>query len=274
MRQCLEVEKVDRKQAGEAASLPLISIITPCYNSEQYIAKTIESVLAQTYTNWEMLITDDCSTDRSLEIVQSFAKEDKRIKIIRHEQNCGTAKARNTAIEASQGEYLAFLDSDDLWLPQKLEKQLSFMQKESCDFCFARYEHIDEKGNPLGKTAKIIKKLTYKQMMLHCFTGCLTVMYKQDLNNKIYSPDLRNCNDYALFLKVLKHKKNAMGYNENLAKYRIVKNSLSRNKMNKLPSFIEMMTKHEKQNILSAYFLLFTNQFIKVVWKYEKKGAS
>lgn len=274
MREYLNTEKVGENQTGEAVSMPLISIITPCYNCEQYIAETIESVLAQTYTNWEMLITDDCSNDQSPEILNSYAQRDKRINIIRHEQNWGAAKARNSAIELSQGEYIAFLDSDDLWTPQKLEKQLSFMQKECCDFSFTRYEHIDETGTPLGKTAKVINKLTYRQMMFHDFVGCLTVMYKQNLNNKIYSPDLRNCNDYALFLKILKHTKNAMGYNENLAKYRIVKNSLSRNKMNKLPSFIEMMTKHEKQNILSAWFLLFTNQFIKVVWKYEKKSLS
>jgi len=253
-------------------NMPLVSIVTPCYNCEKYIVEAIQSVLAQTYQNWEMLIVDDCSKDNSIEIVENFAKKDSRIKIVKLEQNSGAAIARNKAIELSQGEYLAFLDSDDLWFPPKLEKQLQFMLDNNSDFSFTKYEHIDENGNSLGKTAKIIKKLSYKKMLFHDFVGCLTVIYKQDLNNKIYSPILKNCNDYALFLQVLRNKKNAMGYNENLAKYRILSKSLSRNKFGKMSYFIEMMTKYEKQNVITAYFYLFINQIIKLFWKYEKNN--
>lgn len=249
---------------------PLVSIITPCYNCEKYIAETIKSVLAQTYKNWEMLIVDDCSEDNSLKIAESFAENDNRIKIIKQKQNGGAAKARNKAIELSEGEYLAFLDSDDLWLSEKLEKQINFMFENGSDFSFTRYEHIDENDISLGKIAKITKKLTYKKMLFHDFVGCLTVVYKQDLNNKIYSPIIKNCNDYALFLQVLKYTKNAMGINENLAKYRILNKSLSRNKLGKVSYFIEMMTKYEKQNFIAAYFYMFTNQIIKLFWKYEK----
>jgi glycosyltransferase involved in cell wall biosynthesis len=249
---------------------PLISIITPCYNCERYIAETIESVLAQTYTNWEMIIVDDCSIDKSFEIAINLAQKDTRIKVVKQEQNGGAAKARNKAIELSKGEYLAFLDSDDLWLPQKLEKQLQFMLKNNCDFSFTEYEHINEKGNPLGLKAKVIRKLTYKKMLFHCFTGCVTVMYKQNVNDKIYSPVLKNCEDYALFLQILRRTKNAMGYNDVLAKYRILSKSLSRNKFEKSLYFIEMMTKYEKQNIFVTYFYLLTNQAIKFFWKYEK----
>jgi teichuronic acid biosynthesis glycosyltransferase TuaG len=124
---------------------PLISIITPCYNGALFIAQAIESVIAQTYKNWEMIIVDDCSTDMSLDIALSYAAKDKRIKVLKMEQNSGAALARNKAIKVSRGEYLAFLDSDDIWLPEKIEKQLQFMQKNDSDFSFTEYEHFIEK---------------------------------------------------------------------------------------------------------------------------------
>ena len=249
---------------------PIVSIITPNFNCSRFITQAIESVLAQTYKNWEMIIIDDCSTDESYKIIQEYAKKDSRIKVYRMEKNSGAAVCRNKAIEFSNGGYLAFIDSDDLWLPEKLEKQLNFMRENNCDFSFTEYEHIDENNNSLNIKAKVINKLTYKEMLFHCFTGCLTVIYKQDLKNKIYSPILKNCNDYALFLQILKNVKNAMGLNEILAKYRIIKNSLSRNKLNKIQYFIEFMIKYENKNIIIAFFYLFTNQIIKIFWKYKK----
>ncbi|GHU75177.1 hypothetical protein FACS189461_0930 [Spirochaetia bacterium] len=127
----------------------LVSIITPNYNCSRFIGKTIESVLAQTYQNWEMIIVDDCSTDGSYEIALDYARKDSRIKVYRTEHNSGAALCRNKAIELSQGQYLAFLDSDDLWLPEKLEKQLKFMQENDCDFSFTEYELIDEEGRQI-----------------------------------------------------------------------------------------------------------------------------
>jgi teichuronic acid biosynthesis glycosyltransferase TuaG len=123
---------------------PLISIVTPCYNSARFIAQTIESVIAQTYQNWEMIIVDDCSTDESYTIALEYAAKDTRIKVCQMEQNSGAALARNKAIRISHGEYLAFLDSDDVWLPEKLEKQLHFMQENNSDFSFTEYEHMNE----------------------------------------------------------------------------------------------------------------------------------
>jgi teichuronic acid biosynthesis glycosyltransferase TuaG len=128
---------------------PLISIITPCYNSEQYIRQAIESVLAQTYQNWEMIIVDDCSTDRGFQIALEYAEKYSRIRVYRQEQNGGAAIARNKAIMESRGKYVAFLDSDDLWLPEKLEKQLRFMQENKSDFSFTEYEHIIDNGGEL-----------------------------------------------------------------------------------------------------------------------------
>lgn len=248
----------------------LVSIITPNYNCACFIAQTINSVLSQTYKNWEMLIVDDCSTDGSYEIALEYAAKDVRIKVFRNERNSGAAISRNKAIKESKGEYLAFLDSDDLWAPEKLERQLKFMQENNCDFSFTEYEHIDENGKSLHKKAKVIKKIGYKNYFLHCWTGCLTVVYKQDVNCKIYGPNVKNNNDYALFLEVLKSGAKAMGLKECLAFYRIHTGSISRNKFKKIKPYISVLNKYNNVPKIFCYFFLFTNQLIKKIWKYKK----
>jgi glycosyltransferase involved in cell wall biosynthesis len=185
------------------------------------------------------------------------------------EKNGGAALARNKAIELSKGDYLAFLDSDDLWLPEKLEKQLQFMIENGCDFSFTEYEHIDEEEKLLGIKAKVIKQLNYKRLLLHCFTGCSTVIYKQNMNNKIFGPIVKNCDDYALFLEVLQYMHNARGYSKCLTKYRIRRGSLSKNKIEKIISFFDLMINFEHLNVFNILFYLCTNQLIKLVWKYE-----
>lgn len=248
----------------------LVSIITPNFNCERFISQTIKSVINQTYENWELLIVDDCSTDKSYDIAIDFSKNDSRIKVFRNESNSGAAISRNKAIEASRGEFLAFLDSDDIWLPEKLEKQILFMKENNCDFSFTRYEHIDEDNSSLGVMARVINKLTYKKMMYHCWPGCLTVMYKQDVNNKIYTPDIKKNNDTALFLPVLKFSKNARGMNECLGLYRIRKGSISRNKFKMIKPYIVVLNKFEHKNIVFSYFCVFTQILIKAFFKYEK----
>lgn len=248
----------------------LVSIIMPNYNCVRFIAQTIESVLAQTYTNWELLIVDDCSTDGSYEIALDYARKDSRIKVLRNERNSGAAVSRNRAIEAASGEYVAFLDSDDLWLPEKLEHQLRFMQENDCDFCFTEYEHIDEEGLFLNKTANVIHHLTYRKMLLHCWPGCLTVVYKQDLENKIYVDDIKKNNDHALFLKVLRKCSNAVGMKEVLAKYRIRKGSISSKKADIIRYYVKVVHDFEKQPYIVAFFCVFTHVFIKTFFKYRK----
>ena len=248
----------------------LVSIITPNYNCGRFISQTIESVLAQTYTDWEMLIVDDCSTDGSYEIALEYASKDSRIKVFRNEQNSGAAISRNRAIEESKGEYLAFLDSDDLWMPEKLEKQIAFMQENDCDFSFTEYEHIDEENHSLLKIARTIKHLTYRKMMMHCWPGCLTVVYKQDLKNKIYANDIKKNNDHALFLRVLKTCHNAMGLNDCLAKYRIRKGSISRKKSTIIKYYIRVIHDFERKPLVFAWFCVFTHVFVKTFLKYRK----
>ena len=246
-----------------------VSIITPNYNCSKYISQTIESVLAQTYQNWEMIIVDDCSNDGSYEIALEYAKNDHRIEVVRMEKNSGAAVCRNKAIELSKGDYLAFIDSDDLWLPEKLKIQLNFMQENDCDFSFTEYEHIDEDGNTLGIKARTIKKLTYSRLLLHCFPGCLTVMYRQDTIGKIYCGDIKKNNDHALFLRVVKKTKNAMGIPENLAMYRIRENSISRKKFKMIKPYFVVLHEFEHINLFYSCFCIITHIIIKF-FKYQR----
>lgn len=248
----------------------LVSIIMPNYNCGSFLRTAIDSVLSQTYENWELLIQDDASTDGSLAIIEEYAARDPRIKFERNDRNRGAALTRNRAIERSEGEYLAFLDSDDVWLPKKLETQLTFMQTHDCDFSFTQYVHMDEKGRLMGVQVKVIKHLTYRKMLMHCWPGCLTVMYKQDLHQKIYSEDVERNNDHALFLRVLKNCRNACGIEACTALYRIRKGSVSRSKLKMIKPYMEVVHDIEGYNYLMALFCVFTQVFVKVFLKYKK----
>lgn len=248
----------------------LVSIITPNWNCEEYIAKTIESVQAQTYQNWEMLIQDDCSTDGSLQVAYLYAMKDPRVKIEVNSKNSGAAVTRNNAIKRSRGVYLAYLDSDDIWAPEKLERQLSFMEEQQCDACFSRYEHMDTDGVSLGVQAQVKKKVTYRDLLIHDWFGCLTLIYKQDLKNKVYGIDLPKSNDYALFLNVMRNHKLACGLDECLAAYRIRKGSVSRNKLKKVKWHTNVIRMVGHHSIITAYCCLFTHMFVKTFFKYRK----
>lgn len=248
----------------------LVSIITPNYNCERFIAQTIESVLAQTYKNWELLIQDDCSIDGSVSVAMKYAGKDSRIKVCCNEMHAGAAVTRNNAIKRSQGQWLAFLDSDDLWSSEKMEKQLEFMMANDCSFTFTGYEHITEEGESMGVVAKTVKKLSYRGMMLHCWPGCLTVMARQDLDNKVYCGDVKKNNDTALFLRMMKASgKPAMGMSECLAKYRIRKGSISRSKWKIIEPFVCVIHEFEGKNILFAYLCVVTHVFVKTFFKYK-----
>lgn len=249
----------------------LVSIITPNYNCARFIAQTIESVVSQTYSQWEMLIIDDCSTDGSYEIALAYAAKDNRIKVIRNEKNSGAAVSRNKALELAQGEFIAFLDSDDLWMPDKLEKQIAFMRKNNCDFSFTEYEHIDEENNRLHQIANVTKHLSYNKMLMHCWPGCLTVMYNQNVVGKVYAEDIKKNNDHALFLRVLKKCHNAMGMKALLAKYRIRKGSISSKKSAIIKYYIQVIHEFEKQPLAFAWFCVFTHVFVKTFLKYRKE---
>ncbi len=207
-----------------------VSIITPSYNSSRFIKETIQSIKNQNFKDWELLITDDCSTDDTWLIIKELAVSDPRIKTFQLKQNSGAGIARNNSISHAQGRYIAFCDSDDQWLPEKLEKQVAFMQKKKCALSFTSYYVIDERNNIKGHvTAKPF--LDYQTMLKNNYIGCLTAMYDTEKLGKIYMPDIRKRQDWALWLSILKKVDKAYGIKEYLAKYRKSNNSISANKI-------------------------------------------
>lgn len=208
----------------------LVSIITPTYNCGSFIAETIKSVLNQTYPNWEMIIVDDCSKDNTSEIVASFVNADKRIQYHCLPTNSGAAIARTTAMNLAVGEYMAFLDSDDIWMPEKLEKQISFMTSHDYAFSCTAYEQVDEAGLSLKRIIKSPNKINYNRLLLDCPVGNSTVMYNVRTMGKFEVPNIRKRNDDALWLKMLKKEQFIWSMPDVLMRYRIRNNSISSNK--------------------------------------------
>lgn len=203
----------------------LVSIIMPSYNTAQYIADSIRSVQAQTYKNWELLIVDDCSSDNSDDVVAPFLS-DARIRYLKNEVNGGAAVSRNYALREAKGRWIAFLDSDDLWHPEKLERQILFMEKENCHFSYTYYQEIDEASQPLGVTVQGPRHITKAGMLRFCWPGCLTVMYDAQEIGLLQIPDIRKNNDYAMWLYVI-DKADCYLLPEILASYRRRSGSIS-----------------------------------------------
>lgn len=196
----------------------LVSIIMPSYNTGRYIGETIKSVLAQTYRNWELIIIDDCSTDDTEHIVAEFTK-DERIRFFKNKKNSGAAVSRNKALRMAKGKWIAFLDSDDLWKPDKLEKQIRFMEKRGYHFSYTNYQEIDESGRALNIMVTGPRKITKTGMFHYCWPGCLTVMYDAEAVGRLQIADIKKNNDYAMWLKICK-KETCYLLAENLASYR------------------------------------------------------
>ncbi len=235
----------------------VVSIITPAFNSSHFIRQTIESVQAQTYEHWEAIIVDDCSQDNTCEIVKEKAKKDDRIRLIRLPQNVGPAVSRNTAIEAAKGRYIAFLDCDDIWVPEKLEKQLDFMEKNESAFSYTAYETINEYGTVMGKKIGVPEIIDYRGLLLTCVIGCLTVIYDTRKIGKLYMPDIPKGQDYALWLKILKKCSFAHGLNERLALYRVRSSSISRNKLAKAKYQWKIYRDIEKLPLFKSIYYFF-----------------
>ena len=209
----------------------LVSIITPSYNSSQYIEKMIKSIISQTYNNWELLITDDCSTDDTWRLLNNYKEKDKRIRIFQLDKNCGPGIARNNSIKHAKGRFIAFCDSDDLWKPEKLENQIKFMLENNYYLTYSSYEVID-KNDTLKGIFRPPPKVTYKDLLKTCSIGCLTAVYDSKKLGKLYMPGIRKRQDYALWLEILKKIDFAYSYNEYLAMYRVKSGSVSSNKLN------------------------------------------
>jgi glycosyltransferase involved in cell wall biosynthesis len=234
----------------------LVSIITPSYNSSKYIEKTIQSVIEQTYKKWELLIIDDCSNDNSVQIVNKYIINDDRIKLYQLEKNSGVAIARNYGIKKAKGTFIAFLDSDDIWLPNKLEVQLSFMKKNKLLLTYSSYQTIDEYNRLINiRVAK--EDLTYDDMLKSNHIGNLTGIYNCSKLGKFYMEQVGH-EDYLHWLAVMKKAKKTKGIHEPLAQYRILQTSISSNKIKVLKWQWDIYRNHLKFNIFkSIYYFVF-----------------
>jgi teichuronic acid biosynthesis glycosyltransferase TuaG len=208
----------------------LVSIITPTYNAEKFITETLKSVQNQTYQNWEMILVDDASTDKTVKIISGFAEKDSRIKLFKLEKNSGNGFARNIALEKAIGKYIAYLDADDLWFPNKLEKQIAFLKENNLHFTFSFYDCIDEEGNSLNRRVEAPVNLTYYELFFCNYVGNLTAIYDADYFGKIVIEATQKRQDWRLWLTILKQIQVTKPVSEPLAFYRIRKDSISSSK--------------------------------------------
>lgn len=245
-----------------------VSIITPSFNSEKYICMTIESVQNQTYQNWEMIIVDDCSNDRTCELVSEIEKKDSRIHLIRQENNGGAGKSRNRALAHSTGRFIAYLDADDFWLPKKLERQTAFMINNRCGFSCTSYKVIDDKGISLNKYVHMLPRVDYMGFLTNNLLQTVGIMVDTSIVDKkfLVMPDMRRRQDAATWLQVLKNGNDCFGFDEVLAQYRRTKNSLSSNKMKAVKGVWFLYRNIEHLSLIFSCYCFMRYAFL-AVWK-------
>jgi teichuronic acid biosynthesis glycosyltransferase TuaG len=272
----------------------LVSIVMPAFNCQDYLAESVESVIGQTYQNWELIIVDDSSTDRTVDIARKYASQDKRIRVISMENNSGPAIARNKAIGDSKGQYIAFLDSDDLWISKKLEIQISTMQQWKSFFCFASYTPFRVDGF-LMDVVRAPQTVGYRRMLRGSVIGCLTVIYdasiigrryfsegNKEIAGTIYSKLIKNLGheDYMLWLNILKESdaglypgRVVIGINEPLGFYRLTKNSISAKKYKVALYQWIIYRRCEKFGFAKSFFYLI-NYIINGIFKHKKSKSN
>lgn len=243
---------------------PLVSIITPCFNSSSHISKTIDSVLKQTYPNWELIVVNDASTDDSLDLLSDYAEKETRIKILTNDKNSGPAVSRNNGIDVAQGKFIAFLDSDDVWASEKLQKQVEFMLNNNYSLSFSEYILLDEKDNIIGQKKGLPYRLNYKKLLESNYIGCLTAMYDAEKLGKVYMPNILKRQDYGLWLKILKMIDYAYCIKEPLAYYRVRTSSVSSNKINLIKYNWKLFREVEGLSLLHSAYYLSKNIIIKL----------
>ncbi|MDQ8011244.1 MAG: glycosyltransferase family 2 protein [Flavobacterium nitrogenifigens] len=251
----------------------LVSIIVPTYNTEKFIRQTIESVQNQSYSNWEMILADDASTDKTVAIIEEFAKNDNRIKLFKLPENRGNGFARNTALEKAIGKYIAYLDADDLWFPEKLEKQIQYLKANNQPFTFSYYDSIDEEGNNLNRRVESPNPLTYKELFFCNYVGNLTAIYDVEHFGKIKLESSEKRQDWRIWLTILKQIKSAEAVPESLAFYRIRKDSISSSKFKLIKHNFGVYRKFHGYNLFFSILLMMRFLFTQLVIKpkYIKK---
>ena len=254
---------------------PQVSVIMPNYNGARFIADSIQGVIRQTMPNWELLVIDDGSTDRSLEIIHGIADKDRRVRPLKTtfpKLSKGPSAARNTGIQEARGRYIAFCDSDDVWLPGKLAEQVAFMQANDYPFTFTWYDVISETGSKVGERKTVYSSLTYRQLLRDCIIGCLTAMYDTNSLGKQYITQhpLECFGDGILWLKILKVTPRAYCLPKILARYRLVTGSVSANKLDAAKNYWHLLTKGESLGLLPAiyYFTWYATKGVLLKLKY------
>ncbi|MEO9513942.1 MAG: glycosyltransferase family 2 protein [Flavobacteriaceae bacterium] len=245
---------------------PLVSIVTPAYNSEKFILETISSIQNQTYQNWELLITDDASSDNTVNIIKKIASKDKRIKCFVNTTNEGAAVSRNNGLEMAQGRFIAFLDSDDLWYPEKLEKQLAFMIKNKTPICFTSYDLINEESKALNKVIKTVPSIDYKGHFKNTVIGMSTAIIDTNIVTKKFRfVNIRTRQDCYLWITLLKRGHLAYGMKDVLGSYRVRKGSISSNKIKAAQKVWYLYYNLEKLGFFKSlyYFSFYVSNAIK-----------
>jgi teichuronic acid biosynthesis glycosyltransferase TuaG len=245
----------------------LVSIVTPAYNATRFVPQTIESVLSQTHHDWELLIVDDCSTDDTASLVGRYAAHDGRVRLLRHELNGGPAQARQTALQASRGRYIAFLDSDDLWLPQKLEHQLAFMQRTQAALSFTQFRRVDAEGRTLGRLIDVPEQLSYRALLKNTAIATSTVVIDRQQTGPL---EMKRTyyDDYALWLEILRRGFVAHGLREDLMRYRVLGNSVSRNKLRSAAMVWRLYRDVERLGVLRSAWC-FSHYAARAAFKYR-----
>lgn len=233
----------------------LISIIMPTYNCGLYIGESLESVIKQTYSNWEVIIIDDCSTDNTQEIVNEYVSKDSRIKYFKLDKNSGAAVARNKAITLANGKYIAFLDSDDIWFEEKLSKQINFMKKNDYYFTCTSYTKIDENGNSLNRIINARTCSDYYEVLKTC-PGNSTVIYDSEKLGKYQIPNIKKRNDYVMWLQIIKKSTHLYGLEEALGSHRIRTNAISSNKTSLVNYHWKVYREIENLSIIRSSYLI------------------
>lgn len=241
--------------------MPLVSVIMPCYNMEKFISDSIMSVRNQTHSNWELLIVDDASTDATVAIIKKHCEQDNRIHFTVKPEHSGIADSRNQCLKQAQGQYLAFLDADDVWHPEKLETQLRFMAEKKVCFTYSAYDCIDEMGQPLNKTVKTAGNLNYEDYLHNTIIGCSTVMVNKAMVGEVVIPGFRTSEDTATWLDILKKGFLAYAINKPLTSYRIRQHSASSNKLKASSDLWRVYRKHEKLPLFKALGCFFSYAF-------------
>lgn len=221
-------------QDGQFPSEPLVSVVVPMHNSAAHIVETIRSVLDQTHANLEIVAVDDASSDATVAIVEGMA--DRRIKIVRMETNGGAGRARNAGIDAASGDYLALLDSDDRWYPDKLEQQLRFMDRTGSAVCYTRYDLIDAESEQIGQSGRLAASVTYEQLLRHCIIRTSSLLVdRRALAQPVHFPEIRKRQDFVFFLRLLKQVPKADLLDEVTCSYRLHSGTVSSNKFRVIP---------------------------------------